>query len=75
MSLKIYILINTMIFFGLGGLFYLVIKFGATKETTWVDTILIPFGLTAFLLTILNVMILRNVKKESEKAEKGSESV
>lgn len=73
MNLKKYILLNGMIFFCLGGLLFLVITFGATKETTWIDTVVIPFALTTFILLILNIMILRNVKKEKEKAEKGAD--
>ena len=73
MDKKKYMSINVVLFLGLGLLLFTVIALGATKETTWIDTVLIPFGLSGFLVLVLNLMILGNLRKEKRKVEKESD--
>ncbi len=49
--------INAGLLVGLFLLFSLVIRFGAVKETTWLDTVAIPVALAVGLVVTLNVVI------------------
>ncbi len=56
-NLKKYVLLNTGMVVALFLVISLVIRFGAVKETTWLDTIAIPIALALGLVTVLNVVI------------------
>ncbi len=63
-SPKKFVLLNTSLVIGLFLVFSLLIRFGAVKETTWLDTIATPIALAVGLVFTLNVTIILATRKK-----------
>lgn len=72
MNTKKLFVIDFWLIAALFGLFWLLIRFSATKETTWIDMLAIPIGLAIFLVAVLNITIFAVKSFEDRKKSKRS---
>jgi len=66
MNVKKLILVGAVTWLGFFCPLWFVIRFGATKETTWVDTLAIPAGL-AFVLVAAMILTIFTVGRFKDK--------